>query len=886
MAVAGNIVKEGGIFGFDYNRQNFKFDIGLRWQRFTVGRQMEIKRFGMFREDVSDLAGVPVAKLKLYTPIMTMTMGYVMTILVEGRSGLKFPGPPTVASGLYLQCLGVAFALLTYGVWLTFHSSLRAQVAMTQLRTRIVRLPVPTQRQLDDARKLLSSYEEQSVYDMFRLPFVMPNTGNTPPGSDDEGGKSKDKGGYSKGGLPGVAAKVKGKVKELDRGSGGSKKELVKGLRMPGVTSGAPSWIEKEFDQRDANPKASPSAFGIEAPPEPYEHFELLRKAQKEYWCAEAYARVCFLFGSMHITQAFGYWCVLHIAMELLLIWCSIAVAGAFTAGVWFMFRLDILPDHGGLLPFEAGGPFMLSISLALAYTLDHNQATTDISRATGILCIFMQLMWTLRLYMVALPSGDEPSYEAKESGGRLFNQTAACEAPSWLPSAFQPVMYMVSPPKTKAQLAQEKLDRENPAVKGDPLIDVDMVPWYGTRIILFVAFIGWLVLLAGRIVECIQGERMLVTNPGSPPWSRVGLWNGWESGPISSKHYAHVTPQRGHFAWSKGWGPQGQQELWASDMFGFHPEADAHWAESEGPAPLVGAAGIGENTWAKGLLKYGENENDYGNHDWEDSNGHRRLHAVVPGVVMPVVPSAVQWPSLLEPQLLACGAKDGQVAAFTTGGMGAFIPAHVASGVGQGTATSFTLDGLLGLGMAHSISWGRSGLLVATGSGHLAECPMVLPGASAACSAMDVPKLPMPRGTSRLLTAVVEATAGEPLRAAVAAPGSRVLLHELSDDDWQFTGEVSVPFTAEGETEAPEIVSVSMSHGHLLVATADGSAFTWQLQRGTVISRPTREAPSAGPRRNWLAACKLPTGKVVRLASNWRKSNGGVNEWKPELLI
>lgn len=45
---------------------------------------------------------------------------------------------------------------------------------------------MPSQRQLDSARKILSTYEEQGVYDMFRLPFLMPNTGNTPPASDDE----------------------------------------------------------------------------------------------------------------------------------------------------------------------------------------------------------------------------------------------------------------------------------------------------------------------------------------------------------------------------------------------------------------------------------------------------------------------------------------------------------------------------------------------------------------------------------------------------------------------------------------------------------------------------------------------------------------------------
>lgn len=110
----------------------------------------------------------------------------------------------------------------------------------------------------------------------------------------------------------------------------------------------------------------------------------------------------------------------------------------------------------------------------------------------------------------------------------------------------------------------------------------MDMTPWFYVRTLLFVTAISWFVLLTGRVVECIMGERMIVTNPGLPPWSRVGQWYGWEAGPITSKHYAHVTPMRGHFAWQKGWGPQGQQELWASDMFGFHPEADMHWSEDD----------------------------------------------------------------------------------------------------------------------------------------------------------------------------------------------------------------------------------------------------------------------------------------------------------------
>ena len=41
------------------------------------GRSNEIKRYGVFREDVADLAAVSVSKLKVYVPVLTMSLGYV-----------------------------------------------------------------------------------------------------------------------------------------------------------------------------------------------------------------------------------------------------------------------------------------------------------------------------------------------------------------------------------------------------------------------------------------------------------------------------------------------------------------------------------------------------------------------------------------------------------------------------------------------------------------------------------------------------------------------------------------------------------------------------------------------------------------------------------------
>lgn len=894
MSLAGGaIAKQAGVFGWGYNKVNYKFDQGQRWARYTAGRQMEIKRFGMFREDIADLASVSASKLKVYAPVLCMSLGYVLTVFVEARSGLKFPAPPTFASGLYLQCLGVSFAFMTLSVWFCFHAAQKAQVACVQIRTRTCRLPVPTQRQLDSARKILSTYEEQNVYDIFRLPFVFPNAGANPPAEDEDlesTGKKEEKGGYKKAGLLGVAQKVKGKVKDLKEETGGQVKELGHAARMPGLTGGAPSWIEKEMEQREDLPKGSPSGCGMEAPSEPYEHFELVRQAQKDYWCAEAYTRVTFLIGMMHLIQSFCYWLVLHCVAELGMVWCSVVVAGALQSAVWLMFRLDVLPDHGGCFPIEGGGPFIEAISLAFAYTHNPNQTAVDISRTVAIVVYLMQMAWTFRLYMVSCPANSAAgvTHEAKEMGGRLFNQSASCETPTWLPAAFQHVSYLVAPPKTAEQLKKEQQDRQGSAIKEDPLVNVDMSAWYYTRILCFLTFLGWSILLTGRIVECIMGERMLVTNPGAPPWTRVGQWYGWESGPISSKHYAHVTPQRGHFAWQRGWGPQGQQELWASDMFGFHPEADMHWAEDKGPEPLVGAAGVGDNTWNNGVIKFARRYE--GLHDWMDSGGHRRLRSVVPGQVRPVVPAAVHWPAWLEPEILACGSEEGEVAALGAGGMAAFVPAQAVAGLAEGHAAHVSLEGLLELGLARGATWsGNARLLVNTGHGNVAACPVKSAAGKYQCLDLGLPKLPS-YTASLSIAAVVDEMGDQPFRAAIAADGSRVLIHELASAglnfEWKITEEVLLPLSFESQAEVPEIVSVAAHHDKLLVSTKDGAVFHWSMSGGRTTSEAVREAPAAGPRRNWHSACMLPSGKIMRLSSNWRRQQNGGAAWQPELLL
>lgn len=866
-------VKGTGVFGWNYNRANYKYDQGLRWARYTTGRKMAVAQVGVFRQDVSDLASVAMVKLRTYGPLLGLVQTVCVTVFVEGRSGLKFPGPPVFISGVYLQCLGIGFSFATLATWLVFHAALRAQVMAVQLRTRKVRVPVPTQRQLDSARKILSTWEEQNVYDMFRLPFVMPNGADSPDEEEDEGPQGAEKQ-YKEDAKKGKKGKKeKGTFPQFEG-------------RLPGLTPGNPTWIDKEMETRKQHPKASPSGNGCEGPVEPFEHFELVRAAQKEYWGCEAYCRVCFLIAMMHLIQAFSYWITLHNIAELGMVWCANMGAAGLTAAVWAMFRLDVLPEYGGCFPIESAGPFVTAITLSLAYAHTATQTIIDIARGLGIGIVIMQLLWTIRLYIVARPTGARPSHQAREAGGRLFNNSAACEVPSWLPHAFQHCTYLIAPPKTKAQLAQEKEDREGNSIKEDPLKDVDMTPWYYVRTLLFLTMAGWIVQLAGRSIECAMGERMLMANPGQAPWTRVGQWYGWEAGPVTSKHYAHVTPMRGHWAWQHGWGPQGQQEIWASDVFGFAPEADMWWAEPEGPEPRIGSAGIGENTWASGRVAYGmtEEQGDLidtteGAHDFEGSGGHRRLQQGP--TIRPVVPAAVQWPATLEPELLACGPNHA-CAVFTASGTGAVVPPETAVGKVAGIAAEIVLHGVAELGMARGVTWGSTSFTVVTDSGALASCPHATAGKSV-CVAVSAPRLPLFAPGAMPPACAVEPAKDSPFRAMIAGENGRIALLKLHESEWHETGAVHLP----REDGMAEVLSVSGSHEYVLVTASNGITYHWPLLRGVPLRRePLREVPAGGASRTWQSAAVHPTGKILRLASKWAKAQGGARTWQPELLL
>lgn len=261
---------------------------------------------------------------------------------------------------------------------------------------------------------------------------------------------------------------------------------------------------------------------------------------------------------------------------------------------------------------------------------------------------------------------------------------------------------------------------------------------------------------------------------------------------------------------------------------------------------------------------------------------------------VRSVVPAAVTWPQLVEPDHLVCGplSAGGRVAALTSHGLGIAVSAEVAGGLAAEVAESIALHGLARFGAMRGVSWSDAGILAVLGHGTVASCPSDdVNGTVWRCQAMEVPPLPLGQSGANMLPGVVaESGDREALHAAIALGGDAVSLLELQSRaghlEWHEVAGVRVWGGEEGSNFEMQVVAISLTGQRLSVTTRDGSVHQWALQGGRPVSTAARESPSeGGTRRTWQAACPLPNGQVVRLASRWQTKGAKVT-WKPELLL
>merc|ERR1719343_1349795 len=135
---------------------------------------MAISQTSQYREDLRDMTAFVVSKADTYHTVGTICFVLNFQLIMAGRLGVHGPSPPGWLLGLYWTNICSALMFLVTFTWMAMHASARATAGSAFLRTRAVRLPIPTPKQLDQARTTGNTFEKQRLAEMFRIPFVTP----------------------------------------------------------------------------------------------------------------------------------------------------------------------------------------------------------------------------------------------------------------------------------------------------------------------------------------------------------------------------------------------------------------------------------------------------------------------------------------------------------------------------------------------------------------------------------------------------------------------------------------------------------------------------------------------------------------------------------------
>lgn len=903
-----------GLFG--YNRENYMYDAGFRYERFTSGREYANQQADMFREDLRAMTTLVQKKTGMYSIFATLCLALCIALYCAGRLGLHGPSPPGWILGLWYTNNAAAFCFMVLVVWLSAHASSRAQACSTSLLLRKTRVPVPRLKDLDKARKFASEFEQQAWSDIFRVPFA---TNNGAPKTDRRSSSAPPTG------------------RQRQRAS---------------------SWIREEFDTDRAGTVTRGGAIMRDPDASP-EHFHWYAKVQEAWYMYDTYARVALLYGYLHFIHGLGYYGLGHINVELRAFWVAYAVAFVLMVLHGLLLKFDIVERASGapqagkmgpafkrkaMLPYcQWFGPLAMlpaAIGMSLDFRVQFSTAAIALCWFMIFVTHFMQLIYTLRLLECVIP--DEMVAEA------IDNQAGKPWAPrSWkVPSVFLHVIYLVAPP-TKLRTGQFDVVREvkegsavpdenwesapaarpaaapaapSPAAaSGAPgtapatppaeesskpvtfyASTAHIEPYKLVGALVGCLVISWCFLILGTIIDVAIGEQALITNPhwSRPPMTRMSKKPHDIGTPFGYPNKASGAPYLPEqMAWHE------EKRHWEADTVfhagGYDTAPGEVWTGNNGrrldahplAAPAVGA----------GLAKALES-----------------LVEVLPRTdgSLPGLPTQdITWPGFFEPQLLACGpaeAGGSHVAAITPRGFGA------AARVGGGAASSaeaFRLGGLMHLPPLLGASWGhagpdaKEGLLVISRAGDLASCPGARPptGGVWPCAApVGAPRfLPVPEGarlaaaTAAWLPGLAGAGGKHVLHAAVvheSAPEIVALFHHEGGDDsnaWLPLGEVPMP---RGSGTAAHGGRISLAFAgddssDLLVSTGAGAVLRRRLRDGAVMATAHHawgsEVGSAVAdhfQESWQGACALKHN-VPTVAHLHLRRGASAQARRPEII-
>eukprot|EP00929_Paragymnodinium_shiwhaense_P044022 TRINITY_DN22586_c0_g1_i1.p1 TRINITY_DN22586_c0_g1~~TRINITY_DN22586_c0_g1_i1.p1 ORF type:complete len:1031 (+),score=217.70 TRINITY_DN22586_c0_g1_i1:104-3196(+) len=171
----GGALATTGLFEriWSYNRENYMWDGSNRQSRAFQLQNMAVNRFGLFREDIRDLAALTTNKMDSYLVVNTLKLGFIVTSFFsfskktsECLEGQKMLWLLLVLMSLFFL---TGFMFLLTSVWFAMHANVLAQGLMTKMLVQTVRIPLPTQQNIKDAVPEAREFEV-NISDALRLP--------------------------------------------------------------------------------------------------------------------------------------------------------------------------------------------------------------------------------------------------------------------------------------------------------------------------------------------------------------------------------------------------------------------------------------------------------------------------------------------------------------------------------------------------------------------------------------------------------------------------------------------------------------------------------------------------------------------------------------------
>jgi len=236
---------------------------------------------------------------------------------------------------------------------------------------------------------------------------------------------------------------------------------------------------------------------------------------------------------------------------------------------------------------------------------------------------------------------------------------------------------------------------------------------------------------------------------------------------------------------------------------------------------------------------------------------------------------TAVQWPPLFEPRLLACSpSESGKALALSHHGRGAVFQRM------NTQALPFSLEGVAAQGRILAASWDQHGLLVTAATGVTLECPGFGPTAGRwRCQKLQGGKLPRLATAAGGTVAVARAVGGG-FQAAVIFPGEpNVVLFSRA-------GRPSASWMPAGEarTNVPAVAaSFSAAGDGLLLTSANGEVTHMKI--GDASATMTAAPVDGQDKHMWQSTCGLSDGGIARLALR-NAGSGSSSVWEPTLLL